>query len=314
MTPGPVKTRQPPLDLQQLRALLARRDHTGFLNGLIAIRQQGVASKDNDFLRALGGDGLYLLLASPAPPSNAHVLAECYAELLLSKAIVAPRETVARLAALLSSEPLVKLAETIGQQQERPNAQYIEQVGSNMRTTCLHVRRIVQVMHMVMGDGRYSDTGRVRRSVFRSHQEQTFHRALSLRFPGLIALPNYPLDQIVDLDRIEDVDQATFRYGRLCRLDAVLVVPDEGDPVAAFELDSRAHDQKNRARADAMKNTLIAASGLPFFRLRVDSPESMSVDEWYALLSDEVVPHFELGNRIRSRQAAYSLIPCKSLI
>jgi hypothetical protein len=36
----------------------------------------------------------------------------------------------------------------------------------------------------------------------------------------------------------------------------------------------------------------------------------MSVDEWYALLSDQVLPHIDLGARIRCRQAAYSLVPC----
>jgi hypothetical protein len=47
----------------------------------------------------------------------------------------------------------------------------------------------------------------------------------------------------------------------------VLIVPDEGDPVAVFELDSRYHDLPENAGRDAMKNSLIAATGLPFFRL-----------------------------------------------
>lgn len=59
-----------------------------------------------------------------------------------------------------------------------------------------------------------------------------------------------------------------------------------------------------------MKNSLIAATGLPFLRLRAELPESMSTDEWYALLSDQVLPHINLGSRIRCRQAAFSLIPC----
>jgi len=124
-----------------------------------------------------------------------------------------------------------------------------------------------------------------------------------------MALPNYPLDQIVDLDRIQDIDPKTLRYAHACRLDAILVVPDEGDPVAAFELDSRHHDLPAIASRDALKNSLVAATGLPFFRLRTDSPESISIDEWYALLSDQVLPLLDLGARIRCRQAAYSLIP-----
>ena len=93
-------------------------------------------------------------------------------------------------------------------------------------------------MQMFLGDGQFSDATGICRSVFRSQQERTFLRALSLRFPGLLALPNYPLDQIVALDRVGAIDAETLRYGRNCRLDAVLIVPDEGDPVAVFELDT----------------------------------------------------------------------------
>ncbi len=70
------------------------------------------------------------------------------------------------------------------------------------------------------------------------------------------------------------------------------------------------HDQLENAERDQMKNSLIAATGLPFFRLRAETPDSMSTDEWYALLSDQVLPHLDLAKRIRCRQAAYSLIPC----
>jgi len=163
---------------------------------------------------------------------------------------------------------------------------------------------------MFLGDGQYSDATGICRSVFRSQQERTFLRALSLRFPGLQALPNYPLDQIVDFDRVGAINPETLRYGKNCRLDAVLIIPDEGDPVAVFELDSRFHDQLENAERDQMKNSLIAATGLPFFRLRAETPDSMSTDEWYALLSDQVLPHLDLAKRIRCRQAAYSLIPC----
>ncbi len=135
-------------------------------------------------------------------------------------------------------------------------------------------------------------------------------RALTLRFPGLLALPNYPLDQIIDLNRISIDDARTQRYGRRCRLDAILVLPDEGDPIAAFELDSGYHDRIIATDRDVMKNRLLAATGLPFFRLRAESPQSMSTDEWYALLTDEVFPFLDPGRRIRCRDAAYRLIPC----
>jgi len=293
-----------------MRRQLAERDHDGFLDSLIAQKQKGAMHANDDYLGALGGEGLCLLLESASPPPNILALGECYAEMLLSKAIVAPKETIDRLASILASDALVELSKTIGKQQARLTGHAINHASGNTNTTVLQVRRVAHIMKMVMGDGRYSDASGICRSIFRSEQERTFHRALSLRFPGLIALPNYPLDQIVDLDRVEGIGNDLARYGRLCRLDAVLVVPDEGDPVAAFELDSRQHDHLRDSRRDEKKNKLMAASGLQFFRLRVESPESISVDEWYALLSDEVLPQFELGNRIRSRQTAYSLIPC----
>ena len=40
--------------------------------------------------------------------------------------------------------------------------------------------------------------------------------------------------------------------------------------------------------------------GMPFFRLRVESPGSMRSDEWYALLTEEVVPHLNPGQPLRS--------------
>lgn len=89
----------------------------------------------------------------------------------------------------------------------------------------------------------------------------------------------------------------------------MLVVPDEGDPIAAFELDSDYHDASAAVRRDRMKNHLFKVIGVPFFRLRVESPESMSTDEWYALLTDEVAPVLDVGPRIRCRTAAYSLVP-----
>ena len=266
-----------------------------------------------DFLKALGGEGLCLLLDDAEVPRNDW--SNRYASLLLNRCIVAPLEAILRLATLLDSADLSELARQVRRKEERVLAQ------SSVKTKCksvpgsseqaiLQVRRVVQIMQMFLGDGRLSDASGICRSVFRSQQERTFLRALSLRFPGLLALPNYPLDQIVSLDRVNTINAKTLRYGRNCRLDAVLIIPDEGDPVAVFELDSRFHDVPENAGHDAMKNSLIAATGLPFFRLRAESPDSMTVDEWYALLSDQVLPHLDLGGRVRCRQAAYRLIPC----
>lgn len=302
-----VEYSQKPPDAKYLRRLLARCDHEGFLSEF-----ERADLPVGDFLQALGGEGLCLLMKDFENPRTDW--ANRYVELLFRRAITAPVEIVSRLAAILRS---ASLSEWIQQEEHRKNRQSFQPTNLKSGTrepglakeVILQVRRVVQITQMIFGDGRHSDTSGICTSLYRSPQERTFLHALSLRFPGLLALPNYPLDQIVALDRLT-IDAKTLRYGRNCRLDAILIVPDEGDPVAVFELDSRLHDRPEVASRDAMKNSLIAATGLPFFRLRAESPESISIDEWYALLSDEVLPYLDLGARIRCRQVAYSLIPC----
>jgi hypothetical protein len=299
---------QTSLDVKHLQHLLAKRDHKLFLTAF-----ENMTPPPRDFLKALGGEGLCLLLNDAEVPRNDW--SNQYAALLLNRSIVAPPEAISRLATHLNSRDLTDLARQIDKKRERvrtkgPVKPKSKPVSGSSEQAILQVRRVVQIMQMFLGDGQFSDASGICRSVFRSQQERTFLRALSFRFPGLLALPNYPLDQIVALDRVDTINAKTLRYGRNCRLDAVLVIPDEGDPVAIFELDSRFHDVPENAGRDAMKNSLIAATGLPFFRLRAESPDSMTVDEWYALLSDQVLPHLDLGGRVRCRKAAYRLIPC----
>lgn len=296
------------LDVQHLQQLLARRDHAHFLAAF-----ENAEHPLDDFRRALGGEGLCLFMDDGG--SQRRDWSTRYANLLLAHAIEAPPAIILNLASHLDSAALLDLAKLEEGKQNRTcgrgSGEHMAELPSGKaRQAILQVKRVVQIMQMFLGDGQFSDATGICRSVFRSQQERTFLRALSLRFPGLLALPNYPLDQIVALDRVGAIDAETLRYGRNCRLDAVLIVPDEGDPVAVFELDSRYHDLPENAGRDAMKNSLIAATGLPFFRLRAESPESMTADEWYALLSDQVLPHLDLGGRIRCRQASYSLIPC----
>ena len=174
----------------------------------------------------------------------------------------------------------------------------------------IQLKRVVQLSWFGIAGFEASDAFALRRSVFRSPQERTFARALSLRFPGLMALPNYPLDQIASLDRLRPlVSEETWRYGRLCRIDAVLVTPGEGDPIAAFELDSKAHDQEEHAKRDRRKVELLAAARIPLFRLHSEEPTATSVDEWYSILTDEVLDKVDCGERIRIRDWHSSLVP-----
>ena len=97
-----------------------------------------------------------------------------------------------------------------------------------------------------------------------------------------------------------------WSYGKNCRIDALLVLPDEGRPVAAFELDSGYHDQPKARLRDEMKDAIFRLVGMPFFRLRIQSPHSATSDEWYAILTDEVVPRLDLGTRLFRRTASFS--------
>jgi hypothetical protein len=135
-------------------------------------------------------------------------------------------------------------------------------------------------------------------------------RALRERFPGLLSLPNYPLDQVTDLDRLRgSVPEPAWRFGLYCKLDALLVTPIEGDPVAAFELDSRFHDSPEQRQRDQWRDLLLRSANIPLFRLRSEDPQATSVDEWYQLLTDEVLDKVSVGERLRVRDIHTSLVP-----
>lgn len=295
-----------------MQRLLAQRDHAGFLEAFCNASMQS-AARYNDYVRALAGEGLCLLLQDQPSPSLP--LLARYADLLLAGMALAPAATVRSVAKRLHSSDLYDLAVKLRRREKDSQSNRSRPSTSSAdpptdRGPVIQVRRVIQKMHMFLGDAVSSDSRGIRQSVFRSQQERAFLHALALRFPALLALPNYPLDQIADLERIRKwINKETWIYGARCRLDAVLVVPDAGDPVAVFELDSRLHDTSEAAHRDHMKNHLVELIGLPFFRLRVESPESMSTDEWYTLLTDEVAPYLDIGRRIRCRMPDYSLIP-----
>lgn len=252
----------------------------------------------------LGGDGLHILLQDQPPPA----LLSTYAQLLLSGKIRASSEVIMSLHEKLPSEGLMALAQAAARPVSyRNNASEAE---PSPEQPTIQLKRVIQIIDMGFGTYSASDALGVRRSVFRSEQERTFLQALALRFPSLHAFPNYPLDQLADFDKLANLlDDETVEYGRRCRIDAVLVVPGEGDPVAAFELDSRLHDEPIAARRDRLKNRLFRVIQIPFFRLRAEHCTSIGVDEWYALLTDEVAGKIDCGRRIRNRTSHPTLVP-----
>lgn len=173
----------------------------------------------------------------------------------------------------------------------------------------IELKRVLQVTRLVPRCFDASDAIGLTRTVFRSPQERTFFEAVRLFYPGLLALPNYPLSAVVNLDWLRlVVPPKTYVYGLRCLLDAVLVTPREGDPVAAFELDSGHHDTPLVLHRDRMKNELLSRAGLRLFRLRVEESVTMTVDDWYAILADQV-GELPMPTRLRTREHALTLVP-----
>jgi hypothetical protein len=292
-----------PLGIAGLRKLLARREHQAFLDELLFAIEDATAS-ETDFLRALGGEGLHLLLADRAPT----ILLSAYADLLLAGKIHAPVESIT---ALHERFPSVGVDSVI-RREHQDGIRAINEGASGCQgdQPTIQLRRVIQLIDMSFGDYSTSDALGIRRSVFRSEQERTFLQALTLRFPGLHAFPNYPLDQLADFDKLRNLlDDETLLYGRQCRVDAVLVIPGEGDPVAAFQLDSLVHDDPAQARRDRLRNRLFRTIQIPLFRLQAEECSSVGVDEWYALLTEEVADKVNCGRRIRIRTTHSTLVP-----
>lgn len=290
-----------------LQGLLARREHQAFLDELLFALEDAPSSQV-DYLRALGGEGLYILLHS----ENAPALFGHYASLLLAGRIHASANIVLALNRRSPCADLVSLAESLMRSELAASGDGSS--GVDASDVCeqprIQLKRVIQILDMGIGSFSASDAQGLRRSVFRSQQERTFLQALALRFPGLHAFPNYPLDQLADFDKLAKLlDTETLQYGMRCRVDAVLVVPGEGDPVAAFELDSPLHDEPAQARRDRLRNRLFRVIQIPFFRLRAEENSSVGVDEWYALLTDEVADRIDCGRRLRVRTSHPTLIP-----
>jgi Protein of unknown function (DUF2726) len=177
-------------------------------------------------------------------------------------------------------------------------------------THVLQTKRVVQMSWFGFAGFQASDAFEVRRSIFRSIQERQFAAAVRLRFPGLLVLPNCSLHQIIDLDKLQGaLPDPLIRYGRSCSLDMVLVTPREGDPVGAFELDSAYHDRHDMQTRDQWKNALLSAARIPLFRMRSEDPAATTIDEWYSILTEEVLDKIDCGRRIRARDLYATLVP-----
>lgn len=296
-------------DFAGLRRLLSLHQYTEFLDGFDGV-YDAMDHSDRTLLRVLAGDGLVQCLHRDEPPEAG--IASRFFQLLAAGKVELPDNFTSQLAD--RSHPAEREARP--PTERRPHEPVRRALPPTSKDadhrdrTIIRTKRVIQVMDYQWGSYSVSDALGLRQSVFRSQQEKCFLRALSLRFPGLTALPNYPLDQIADFDKLQSVlDPRTVSYGRRCRIDALLVIPDEGDPVAAFELDSDFHDSAEAKQRDELKDRLLQVVGIPLFRLRAQENSTMDTDEWYALLTEEVLDRVSCGEKIRSRRFYSSLVP-----
>lgn len=288
--------------LKQLRAHLHARDLEAFLS-VFQEPELIEQAKIDDYIKALGGESLCVVMEEVAEPPE-HVLLT-YQELLLEGLLLVPSSVVLELASRLNSNDLVLLGQRIKLQEERRSRSVHREprpreFSEALSAPVIEIRRSVQSTYYAFSPQSTIEALGRRRSVFRSEQERSFQKALSLRFPALLALPNYPIDGIAELSCLrKSLGERVWSYARNARIDALLVMPDEGFPVAAFELDSRYHDQPETMQRDEMKDAIFRLLAIPFFRLRIESPNSATCDDWYAILTDEVATRLDLGHRLR---------------
>lgn len=281
------------LELSRLRRHISRPDFQRFQKEFEAAAA-GLDGNALTSLRLLGAEAMEVLIESSPTLDNDLLIWFCRQ---YDAGNIEPTE---RLLVVLS-----KLQRKMEQTAERERF-----AGVDGQTTIVQMKRVIQTSWFGFAGFAASDAFQIKRSVFRSKQERAFQRAVSERWPGCRAFPNYPLDQFIDLERIKRmVSHDAWYSGRFMRVDSLLVTPIEGDPVAVFELDSGLHDDPEVKKRDALKNELLVAARIPYFRLRSENPEATTVDEWYSLLTDEALDKVSFGERLRVRDFHAMLVP-----
>lgn len=281
------------LDVDLLADLIRTPNFSGFrvhFERLVGVRLEG---NQRQLLRTIGGEAFAALLDMARPDP----------ELLLWFASQYDSGHI---------EPNQRLADRLARLSRERKRRQASEAGSSHPpgAAVIQTRRVVQLSWFGVAGWQGSEAFRVKRSVFRSPQERAFMSALKLRFPHMDAFPNYPLDQLCELERLRPmVGHEVWRYALHCRVDAVLTTPTEGDPVAVFELDSAFHDDPIQKKRDAWRNQLLMLASIPFFRLRSDDPNATSVEDWYQILTDEVAHNVNVGDRLRARDLHSMLVP-----
>jgi hypothetical protein len=148
-------------------------------------------------------------------------------------------------------------------------------------------------------ENKHSVVGRIVRSsgtsavkpLFNSQREFTIYQVMTQLCPNHLVFPNCALQSIVSFDRIKDlVSEDEFSYYLKASVDIVLVSTTTYLPMLAIEVDSVWHDTEKQQKNDKKKDSLFAAAGIPFMRLRpVGSPSQATIRGQVAEHLDELV-------------------------
>lgn len=125
-------------------------------------------------------------------------------------------------------------------------------------------------------------------SLFKSHQEYRFYKAVRSLFDTFLVFPNVAISALVDFESIKDhLDQKERSYFFTALIDCVVIDSENSfKPVRMLEIDSVYHDEEEQLAKDRMKDKIIAKAGHKLLRIRTTG--SHSEDELWKLIIEVI--------------------------
>jgi hypothetical protein len=180
--------------------------------------------------------------------------------------------------------------------------------------SAVHMRRVVITSDFVISDFRATDAFSFKRNLCGSYQELEFLKAVRLYFPSLLAHPNIPLRNFIEVDRVKGFTTETqFRDFFTATVDVLLCTPDE-DPIAGIELDTQLDASAATLANHHFKNQLFNVAGIPLIRIRPTASSHVRAEDFYSLLCNCTDDLASLRpKRMRPRRNHDSLVPADGL-
>lgn len=121
----------------------------------------------------------------------------------------------------------------------------------------------------------------ITKSIFNSQQEILFFLALRNCFPSHYIYPNIGLTTILKFKQVEGILEGKEKnYFFTTTIDFVVIDQfNDFKPMFAIELDSEWHRLNQQGEKDAIKNKILKAAGLPFYRIEHTS-KYKTIDEF----------------------------------